>query len=114
MPLGEVKICAVVPAYKVTRHIVGVVQGLFPYVEHIFVVDDACPQRSGAHLLAAIGADSRVTVITLPVVMLQRHGGARAVMLLLGYISILSCVFTQDKEKGGERGIAENCPAQAV
>lgn len=60
------KICAIVPAYKVTRHIVGVIQGLFDYVEHIFVVDDACPDQSGAHLLAVIGADPRVTVITLP------------------------------------------------
>ncbi len=74
--MGVEKICAVVPAYKVTRHIVGVVQGLFDYVEHIFVVDDACPDQSGAHLLAALGADSRVTVITLP----ENQGVGGAVM----------------------------------
>ena len=60
------RICAIVPAYKVTRHIVGVVQSLFEHVEHIFVVDDACPDDSGAFLLRELGGpDPRLTVIRL-------------------------------------------------
>lgn len=60
------RICAIVPAYKVTRHIVSVVQGLFEQVEHIFVVDDACPDGSGAYLLGELGgADPRLTIIRL-------------------------------------------------
>ena len=60
------RICAIVPAYKVTRHIVGVVQALFEHVEHIFVVDDACPDGSGVFLLRELGgSDPRLTVIQL-------------------------------------------------
>lgn len=71
------RICAIVPAYKVTRHIVGVVQALFEQVEHVFVVDDACPDDSGAFLLRELGgADPRVTLIRLD----QNQGVGGAVM----------------------------------
>ncbi len=41
-------VAAVIPCFKVARHIEAVVAGLLGNVKHIFVVDDACPQGSGA------------------------------------------------------------------
>ena len=71
------RICAIVPAYKVTRHIVGVVAALFEHVEHVFVVDDACPDDSGAFLLRELGGPNpRLTVIRLD----QNEGVGGAVM----------------------------------
>ncbi len=59
------KICAVVPAFKVIDHINEVVNGLRSYVEHVFVIDDCCPQHSGLHLLKGLENSKAVTVITL-------------------------------------------------
>jgi dolichol-phosphate mannosyltransferase len=67
MSKNKMKVCAVVPAYRVSRHLYQVVMGLFPYVDHICVVDDACPEQSGKTLGNSLGFDAaRVTVITLP------------------------------------------------
>lgn len=60
------KICAVVPAYKVTDHIVEVVHGLQNHVDHIFVIDDACPNNSGDHLLEALDLQDAISIIKLP------------------------------------------------
>lgn len=58
--------CAIVPAYKVTRHIVGVVSELLPYVDHVFVIDDACPDHSGRFLTDSLGTQNeQLTVIRL-------------------------------------------------
>lgn len=60
-------ICAVVPAYRATRHVAGVVAGLMQHVAHVFVVDDDCPEGSGDAVRAAFGASHpRVTVLRLP------------------------------------------------
>lgn len=40
-------VCAIVPAFKVKAHILGVIHKLRNYVEHIIVVDDHCPEGSG-------------------------------------------------------------------
>ena len=37
----------VIPAYKVTRHILDVIARVGPEVERIYVVDDCCPEHSG-------------------------------------------------------------------
>jgi glycosyltransferase involved in cell wall biosynthesis len=55
-------IAVVIPSYKVTRHILGVIAGIGPYVGRIYVVDDKCPDGSGALVRAECG-DPRVTVI---------------------------------------------------
>lgn len=58
----SMRIAAVVPAYKVTRHVVDVVRSLLPYCERVFVVDDCCPEGSG-QLVSSSVVDDRVCVI---------------------------------------------------
>ena len=43
-----IKIAAVIPCYRVTEHILGVLADIGPEVSKIYVVDDACPDKSGA------------------------------------------------------------------
>lgn len=57
------RIAAVIPCYRVAAHVLGVIEGLRGCVDHVFVVDDACPERSGA--VVRSGADAAfVTVLT--------------------------------------------------
>jgi dolichol-phosphate mannosyltransferase len=56
-------IAVVIPSYKVTRHVLEVVKAIGPEVSRIYVVDDKCPDGSGA-LVQAECSDPRVTVIT--------------------------------------------------
>ena len=62
--LGEniVRLAVVIPSYRVTAHILKVISGIGPEVERIYVVDDACPDRSG-DLVTKKCKDTRVTVI---------------------------------------------------
>lgn len=55
------RVAVVIPCYKASRHILGVVESLPPFVDSIIVVDDACPDRSGA-LLQAQCTDPRLEV----------------------------------------------------
>ncbi|MDR7194152.1 glycosyltransferase family 2 protein [Luteimonas terrae] len=62
---GEQATCSVavvIPAYRVTRHILGVIDGIPDWVDRIYVVDDHCPDGSG-RLVEKDCADSRVVVI---------------------------------------------------
>jgi len=43
----NLQIAAVIPCYKVTEHILDVVESIGPEVSTIYIVDDACPDRSG-------------------------------------------------------------------
>jgi glycosyltransferase involved in cell wall biosynthesis len=56
------RVAVVIPSYKVTRHILGVITGIGPEVARIYVVDDKCPDASGAFVRANC-QDPRVTVI---------------------------------------------------
>lgn len=56
------KIAVVIPCYKVTNHIMGVLQGIGPEVASIYVVDDCCPDRSG-QFVEANNTDPRVRVL---------------------------------------------------
>ena len=56
-------LAVVIPAYKVSEQIMGVIEKIGPIVTQIFVVDDACPEGSGA-LVSAKCADKRVVVLT--------------------------------------------------
>jgi dolichol-phosphate mannosyltransferase len=56
------KLAAVIPCFKVEAHIVGVVQGVLGRVDHVFVVDDRCPEASGK-LVQATFPNERVTVL---------------------------------------------------
>jgi dolichol-phosphate mannosyltransferase len=55
-------VAVVIPSYKVTRHILGVIAGIGPEVSHIYVVDDKCPDNSGDFVTANC-RDPRVTVV---------------------------------------------------
>lgn len=57
------KTCAVVPAYRVKRHINQVVSGLLNYVDEIIVIDDCCPEGSGKYVQAHFTSHTQVTVI---------------------------------------------------
>lgn len=52
----------VVPCFRVRRHILGVIAEIPRLVERIYVVDDACPEQSGAHV-AEHCRDDRVSVL---------------------------------------------------
>lgn len=55
-------VAVVIPSFRVTRHILGVIAGIGPEVTHVFVVDDKCPDGSGK-LVQAECRDPRVTVV---------------------------------------------------
>ncbi len=58
----SVIIAVVIPSYRVRSHILPLLARIGPDVAHIFVVDDACPDGSGAHVLAGC-RDRRVVVL---------------------------------------------------
>lgn len=55
-------IAVVIPSYRVTRHILGVIEKIGPEVRRIYVVDDRCPDGSG-RLVSDCCRDARVRVI---------------------------------------------------
>jgi dolichol-phosphate mannosyltransferase len=55
-------IAVVIPSYKVTRHILGVISGIGPEVTRIYVIDDKCPDGSGQFVRAHC-TDPRVVVL---------------------------------------------------
>ena len=56
------RIAVVIPSYRVTKHIMGVIAAIGPEVWRIYVVDDKCPDQSGSHVEANC-KDSRVAVL---------------------------------------------------
>ena len=56
------KIAVVIPSFRVTDHILDVLSGIGPEVSMIFVVDDACPDKSG-DFVENNSKDERVTVL---------------------------------------------------
>jgi glycosyltransferase involved in cell wall biosynthesis len=56
------RIAVAIPCYKVTRHVLGVIEGIGPEVAAIYAVDDACPDGSG-HFIEAHCRDPRVRVL---------------------------------------------------
>lgn len=59
---SQPRIAVVIPSYKVTRTIVDVIKRVGPECWRIYVVDDACPEGSGA-IVESQCADPRVHVI---------------------------------------------------
>lgn len=57
-----VSVAVVLPCYKVTQHILGVLSRIGPEVSTIYVVDDCCPDGSGQFVLDH-NKDSRVKVV---------------------------------------------------
>jgi dolichol-phosphate mannosyltransferase len=60
--LSTESIAVVIPSYKVTRHVLGVIASIGPEVSRIYVVDDKCPDGSGK-LVREQCTDVRVTVL---------------------------------------------------
>ena len=59
------KTAVVIPCYRVRRHIEGVLAGIGPEVEHIFVIDDGCPEETGRFVEETV-RDPRLRVIFHP------------------------------------------------
>jgi dolichol-phosphate mannosyltransferase len=59
------RVAVVIPCYKVSKHILGVIAGLGSEVTDIYVVDDLCPEDSG-NLVKAQCRDPRVRVLFNP------------------------------------------------
>jgi glycosyltransferase involved in cell wall biosynthesis len=55
-------LAAVIPCYRVKRHIAGVLAAMPDAVDRVYVVDDACPEGSGSAVEAAT-RDPRVRVL---------------------------------------------------
>ncbi len=55
-------IAVVIPCYRVKKHILAVLSAMGPECEHIYVVDDGCPERTGDHVKLECH-DPRVRVI---------------------------------------------------
>lgn len=55
-------VAVVIPSYKVTFHILGVLAAIGPEVQRIYVVDDCCPEGSG-DFVAQHCTDPRVKVL---------------------------------------------------
>lgn len=61
-PRIEQTVAVVIPSYRVTAHILGVIEQIGPEVAAIYVVDDACPDHSG-DLVESNCKDPRVQVV---------------------------------------------------
>ncbi|MHA1113581.1 MAG: glycosyltransferase family 2 protein, partial [Alphaproteobacteria bacterium] len=59
---NDMKIVVVVPCYRVKDRVLDVLAKIGPECAGIVVVDDACPERTGAHVEARV-TDPRVTVV---------------------------------------------------
>jgi glycosyltransferase involved in cell wall biosynthesis len=56
------KICVIIPCYKVKKQLKKVVESCPSYIDKIFVIDDCCPEGSGAYILQ-VSNDERIEVI---------------------------------------------------
>ena len=59
---GKKVLVVVIPAYKVSRHILPLLDLIGPEVSRIIVVDDSCPENSGS-LVEQFSSDPRVEVL---------------------------------------------------
>jgi len=62
----SLRVAVVIPSYRVAQHICGVIVQIPPLVSDIYVVDDACPDQSGAFVQEHC-TDPRVKVLFNPV-----------------------------------------------
>ena len=58
------RLAVVIPCYRVSRHIAGVLRAIGPEVWRIYCVDDGCPEQSGQVAAAAADGDPRFCLLT--------------------------------------------------
>jgi dolichol-phosphate mannosyltransferase len=63
---NEMAIGVVIPSYKVTHHILGVINGIGQECSRIYIIDDCCPDSSGDFVRRHC-TDPRVVVLQNPV-----------------------------------------------
>lgn len=56
------RVAVVIPCYKVTQHVMAVVEKIGPQVDIIYAVDDCCPEKSGEFIKTHV-TDPRVRVL---------------------------------------------------
>jgi len=56
-------VAVVIPTYNASRHLADVINGLPDMIDHIIVVDDKCPERSGEIAVELAEKDNRITTI---------------------------------------------------
>jgi dolichol-phosphate mannosyltransferase len=56
------RIAVVLPCYRSRRQVLGVIKSLPAFVDHIVVVDDACPDETGEHVAQSMN-DSRLVLV---------------------------------------------------
>ncbi|MCC6805855.1 MAG: glycosyltransferase family 2 protein [Deltaproteobacteria bacterium] len=61
-PLRQARVGVVIPCFRVRDQVLSVIAGIGPEVSRIYVVDDGCPEHSGA-LVSERCKDPRVTVL---------------------------------------------------
>lgn len=66
MNFKSYNIAAIIPAYRVERDILAVLNGLPAYMKHIIVVDDASPDSTADLVTAAAKRDKRILLIRHP------------------------------------------------
>ena len=49
-PTAALAVAVVIPCYREKAHIMEVIGGIGPEVSHIFVIDDACPEKTGDYV----------------------------------------------------------------
>ena len=59
---SDLTLAVIIPSYKVSKHILSVIESIGSEVSRIYVVDDACPEKTGT-LVKNQCEDSRVVVI---------------------------------------------------
>ena len=72
------RIAVIIPCYRAARHVLGVIAGIGPEVERIYVIDDACPEQSGVKVEAEC-VDARVRVVV------HKHNGGVGAAVMTGY-----------------------------
>jgi dolichol-phosphate mannosyltransferase len=64
MMSNETKIAVIIPAFKVRAQILDVLRGIGARVDQIWIVDDACPEKSGEYA-QKLSTDNRLRVVFL-------------------------------------------------
>ena len=73
-PEGRI-VAVVIPCFRVKKHVLAVIDAIGPEVSRIYVVDDACPEGSGAYVEES-SKDERVQVLYR-----ERNGGVGAAVV---------------------------------